>query len=197
MDSNAKHRIVLGAIVAALHLGAIFFVAFSVETARQAAPETADVMKLVDLQEAPPPPPPETPSQRTVSEALAENMLETETEPDLVAAAPYAPPVESETYVAQSDISVLPRFDEKAIFSRLVYPPIARRSGIEGRVLLELFINRQGLVTRVNVIKEEPPDRGFGEAAVRAFSGAQAEPAYANGQVVAVRYRYPVRFQLR
>jgi protein TonB len=196
MDSSVKHRIVLGAIVAALHLGVIFFAAFSVESAREAAAESADVMKLVDLDEAPPPPP-ETPSTRTVSEALAENMLETETEPDIVAAAPYMPSLEAENYVLQSDISVLPEFDEKAIFERLVYPPIARRSGIEGRVLLELFINRQGFVTRVNVLREEPPDRGFAEAAVRAFSGAQAKPALANGQVVAVRYRYPVRFQLR
>jgi protein TonB len=47
------------------------------------------------------------------------------------------------------------------------------------------------------VLKETPPDKGFGAAAVAAFKGIKGAPAEANGKPVAVRYRYPVRFELK
>jgi protein TonB len=78
-----------------------------------------------------------------------------------------------------------------------VYPPIALRSGIEGRVILELFIDRTGQVQRITILQETPPGRGFGEAAVRAFEGQRCSPAEANGLPVSVRYRYPVSFRIR
>jgi protein TonB len=94
-------------------------------------------------------------------------------------------------------ISVTPSFSEEEIRRRLIYPPIAQRSGLEGMVYLELFIDPQGNVLRIIILKEEPQGRGFGEAAVRAFQGLHGTPAEANGTPVAVRYRYPVRFRLR
>jgi protein TonB len=98
--------------------------------------------------------------------------------------------------VAQNKISKLPVFSEGAIKKVLTYPTIAQRSGIEGSVILELFIDREGVVQRVFILKETPPDRGFGEAAAKAFQGQRCIPAEANGIPVAVRYRYPVRFAL-
>ncbi|MDR2344063.1 MAG: energy transducer TonB [Spirochaetaceae bacterium] len=92
---------------------------------------------------------------------------------------------------------MLPYLDEKAIRSRLVYPPIALRSGLEGIVYIELYIDREGRVRRIEIIKENPPGRGFGAAAVKAFEGISGRPAQANGEAVAVRYRYPVRFQIK
>jgi protein TonB len=94
-------------------------------------------------------------------------------------------------------ISNLPKFSEDEIRKKLVYPPMAQRAGLEGTVYLELFVDARGLVRSVVVLKEDPPDRGFGEAAVRAFTGLQGNPALANGETAAVRYRYPVRFSLR
>jgi protein TonB len=94
-------------------------------------------------------------------------------------------------------ISAPPVFDEGEIIRALVYPPIALRSGLEGMVYLELFIDREGSVQRITVLKEDPPERGFGEAAVNAFRGIRGKPAESNGQPVAVRYRYPVRFRMR
>jgi protein TonB len=79
----------------------------------------------------------------------------------------------------------------------LVYPPIALRSGIEGRVILELFVDRTGAVQKIVILQENPLDRGFGEAAVRAFTDRKGVPAYANGEPVSARYRYPVTFKLK
>jgi protein TonB len=108
------------------------------------------------------------------------------------------PPVQAaETYLPQNQVSVMPVFNERDIRSRLAYPPIALRSGIEGTVYLELYIDSGGNVRRVEILKEDPTGRGFGEAAVNAFTGLHGKPAEANGKLVAVRYRYPVRFKIQ
>jgi protein TonB len=126
-------------------------------------------------------------------------MVGTETpppEPDYKPDAGYRPP-EAENYLPMHKISFAPVFAEADILKALAYPPIAQRSGIEGMVHLELFIDRQGRVQRVVVLKENPENHGFGEAAAKAFRGRACLPAQANGMAVAVRYRYPVRFRLR
>jgi protein TonB len=64
-------------------------------------------------------------------------------------------------------------------------------------VYLELFVDKDGLVRNITILKEDPSGRGFGEAAVKAFQGLKGVPAQANGATVAVRYRYPVRFSIR
>ncbi|MDR0710707.1 MAG: energy transducer TonB, partial [Spirochaetaceae bacterium] len=70
--------------------------------------------------------------------------------------------------------------------------------GIEGVVYLELFVDAQGEIRQISILRETPEGRGFGQAAVNAFRGIRADkPAKSNGQEVAVRFRYPVRFTIR
>jgi TonB family protein len=90
------------------------------------------------------------------------------------------------------------RFNNKEINIDIVYPPIALRSGIEGRVILELFVDKEGNIQQAVILQEDPKDRGFGEAAVKAFLGRKVEPARnANGEAVSARYRYPVSFKIK
>jgi protein TonB len=190
---------------AALHLVVILFLVFDTQKLVQEEPENARVMKLTDLDELPPPPPPEPEREIPQVEAIAETMIETDTPPvqevvaagTLLTAAPVIVQPEEE-YLPAHLVSSTPRFDERAILSDLVYPPIARSSGIEGRVILELFVNRAGVVQSVTILLEDPKDRGFGEAAVRALTGKRAEiPAMANNEPVSIRYRYPVSFTIK
>lgn len=194
--------------VALLHGAALFFLVFAVEPSRTEPEPPLTVMKLVDIQEElppplPPPPAVSPPPAENVVETIAENMAVVEevpeeqvlAEPGAVIPAPIAAP-EPEAYLSQSKISRPPLFSEEAIKRVLTYPSIAQRSGIEGAVILELFIDREGVVQRVFILKETPPDRGFGEAAAKAFLGQRCVPAESNGAAVGVRYRYPVRFQL-
>ena len=190
-------RAALLAAVCALHILLILFLAFDTSAGPAADDEErARVMKLVDVDELPPPPPEELPQV----EAIAETMIETDTEPLQIVVAPGTlniTPVIEEDYVAQNKLTVIPKIDEKEIIAKLKYPPIAQRSGIEGRVILDLFIDRSGMITKALILKEDPPDRGFGEAAVQAFTGIRGIPAQANGEAVACRYRWPVRFVLK
>jgi protein TonB len=100
-------------------------------------------------------------------------------------------------YVPMQRVSTLPQFDERQIMDAIIYPPIALRSGIEGRVILELFVDNEGQIRQVIILQEEPLNMGFGEAAVNAFQGIKGEPARLNGEAVSVRFRYPVSFRIR
>jgi protein TonB len=181
--------------VAALHAALILFLVFNVNATAQDLGESARVMKLADLEEQPPPPEVE---ELPMVEAIAETMIETDTAPLQTVVAPGTLSVNTwDDYLPQFKLSTLPRFDEKEIASAIVYPPIAQRSGIEGRVILELFVDRNGIIQRIMILREEPQDRGFGEAAIRAFSGKRAIPAMVNGEPASCRYRWPVSFVLK
>jgi protein TonB len=195
---------------AALHGVLIFCLAFNIRAAPQTVIETADVMKLADLAEERPsprplPPPPSAGSPQNAVEAIAEHLEETETAPpDAVApgTAPVSraagvPRAAGEEFLPMHRVEKRPVFNEDEIARSVIYPPIAKRSGIEGRVILELFIDREGWVRQASVLREEPPGRGFGEAAARAFQGIRCVPARANGENVSARLRYPVSFVLK
>ncbi|GHV89013.1 hypothetical protein AGMMS50267_13730 [Spirochaetia bacterium] len=207
-ERNANRiRLIIFAAVALAHVLLILFFAITVNSSALPPEELPAVMKLTDIQEekpAPPPPPEPVTLPQNAVESIAETMVETETAPDQTLVAPgtltefHAPSTgEAEVYLPMHKISVAPVFSEREIFSRMVYPSIAQRSGIEGLVYLELVIDRQGVVRQVIILKEDPQDRGFGEAAVKAFEGLRCTPAEANGEAVGVRYRYPVRFSIR
>jgi protein TonB len=196
----ASNKVLIFLIVTAVHIAALFAIVFSVSSSPVDEAEPGlEVMKLSDISEAPPPPIDTQPPAEESSDPIAENLIETDKIENVTTTAKTSTPtvVSDEEYLPQNKISVLPKFSESEILSRLVYPSIAMRSGIEGIVYLELFVNKQGLVTKIRVLKETPEDRGFGVAATAAFTGLRGTPAKANEQTVAVRYRYPVRFQLK
>ena len=199
MTNEKLLRPLIFIFAAVLHLLVILFFVFDMERSVQEEPENARVMKLTDLDEEPPPPPPEPEIPQV--EAIAETMIETDIPPvqNVVAAGTLitstAPP--QDDYLPMHRLSSPPQFDANAIAADLVYPPIALRSGIEGRVILELFVDRTGTVQRIMILREEPEDRGFGEAAVRAFTGRKGNPAIANDEPVSARYRYPVSFRIK
>jgi protein TonB len=203
MRNEKQLRLLVAGIVAAIHILLLLFVAINIKSNLQEELENAHVMKVTDLAEEEPPPPEEEEPLPMV-ESIAETMIETETEPEQIVVAPgtiTTTPIEVapswEDYLPAHKVSAPPAFDEKDILSSLLFPPIALRSGIEGRVILELFVDKNGIVQRIMILREEPQDRGFGEAAVKAFTGKRGTPAIANDEPVSSRYRYPVSFKIR
>jgi len=196
-------RFLTFAVVAILHVIVIMLVAFNIETFIAEPEPIAGVMKLVDVQERIPPPPerPLEPITNTI-ETIAETMIETDEPPPppviYTEAAPVTPaPVEEIVYLPQYMVTTLAVLPESEILRAIVYPPIALRSGIEGTVYLELFIDRSGNIRDVTILRENPAGRGFGEAAVNALKGLKATPAEANGAPVAARLRYNYTFKIK
>jgi TonB family protein len=79
--------------------------------------------------------------------------------------------------------------------SQPTYPPIARRFGKEGKVVLRLTIDKSGSLSDIDVL--EDPGYGFAAAAVAAMKKSTFHPARRNGKPVMARAILPVRFTLR
>jgi len=187
-------------ITAILHFIVIFFFVFNTKNNIQEEAEIARVMKLMDFTEIPPvrPVPPVLPKpENTQAESIAETMIETDIPPVQSVETVPVVVVSNDVYLPAHLVSVLPQFDEKSIVSDIIYPPIALRSGINGRVILELLVDHTGIVQRAVIVREEPQDRGFGDAAVKVFLGRKGTPATANGEAVSCRFRYPITFTAR
>ena len=102
---------------------------------------------------------------------------------------------EEPDYLPQFKITEVPVIPSEKVLSKIAYPPLAAKQGIEATVFLELYIDERGAIRQIKVLKD--PGFGFAEAAVRALDGAECVPAKMDGRPVAVRYRYPVRFTLK
>ena len=183
-------RPILFSLVIVIHLIVLICGRFSVKTVAPEEELNAEIFKLVDVEEfvPPPPPPPVIEKKEVVINQVksSENIQETEKEVVEVQ--------EEIEYVPQHKISVIPEIPTKAILSKIEYPKMAMKQGIEGVVYLELFIDENGNIRRINVLKD--PGYGFAEAAIAALDGVTCKPALVNDKPVAVRFRYPVRFVL-
>jgi len=195
-------RFLTFAAVAILHVLLILLVAFNIETIIAVPEPVAGVMKLVDVEERilPPPERPVEPVTTSI-ETIAETMIETDEAPPppvvYTEPAPAPPPSEEIVYLQQHLVTSLAVLPESEILRAVVYPPIALRSGIEGTAYLELLIDRNGNIRDIIILRENPPGRGFGEAAVNALKGLKAQPAEANGAPVASRLRYNYTFKIK
>jgi protein TonB len=104
-----------------------------------------------------------------------------------------APPSEEE----------LPKFGEYVYVEELpevitkvspVYPDLAREAGVDGQVLLQALVDKEGKVRDVKVVKSIPM---LDQAAINAVKQWVFKPALSNNKPVAVWVAVPVRFTLR
>ena len=191
VEKITKHakiwRLAVFALALLIHVAAILF--FSVKQKEEDVQTVdfsqADVFKLVDVQEY------IQPKERQSEEIVvqqpkaSERVLETEKK---------VRDFDESAFLPQHKISSVPVIPIREVLSKIEYPPMALRQGIEAVVYLELFIDSKGAIKNIKVLKD--PGHGFAEAAVAALKGIVCVPANANGKNVAVRYRYPIKFTL-
>ena len=190
VENLTKHsriwRLAVFAFALLIHVAAICF--FSVKQ-KEDDVETvdfsqADVFKLVDVQEYAKPEPQS--DEIVVNQPKAsERVRETEKK---------VKDFDESAFLPQHKISSVPVIPIREVLSKIEYPPMALRQGIEAVVYLELFIDSKGAIKNIKVLKD--PGHGFAEAAVAALKGIVCVPANANGKNCAVRYRYPIKFTL-
>jgi len=75
------------------------------------------------------------------------------------------------------------------------YTEIARKARIQGVVIVEAIIDKQGIVTNVKILKTLP--MGLDQAAADAVKKWRFKPATLNGKPVAVIYNLTVNFRLQ
>ncbi len=83
-----------------------------------------------------------------------------------------------------------------ALRDNIKYPEIAQEAGIEGTVIVQAFINEQGDVERVVIVKGIPKT-GLNEAAKNAVMQTKWKPAKQRDRAVGVWYSIPIVFRLK
>jgi len=162
-------------------------------------------------QETPPPPPPPAVQEVEVLNVVEDNVeTETievsteETEQEVVIAAPVEAPVEEEEEeVVFVVVESMPEFPggQQALFKYLSenvkYPVIAQENGIQGRVICQFVVNKDGSIVDVEVVRSGG-DPSLDKEAIRVIKTMPKwKPGKQRGKPVRVKYTVPVNFKLQ
>jgi len=88
-----------------------------------------------------------------------------------------------------------PGFDQSELRRRVRYPDIARRNGLEGQVVLNVFVGANG--APLKTVVEYSSNKVFESAAIGAVMETRFTPAEQNGEPVGVWMSLPIDFSLR
>jgi len=84
----------------------------------------------------------------------------------------------------------------KYVYDNIQYPAEAREKGIQGLVVIDMIIDKEGRISDAKVLRE-PPESGLGEEALRVVNSMPRwVPGKQRGKAVKVSYKLPVRFEL-
>jgi protein TonB len=163
-------------------------------------------------QETPPPPPPPAVQEVEVLNVVEDNVetesIEVNTEDDketeVVISAPVdAPDEEEEEEVVFVIVEKMPEFPggQQALFKYLSenvkYPVIAQENGIQGRVICQFVVNKDGAIVDVEVVRSGG-DPSLDKEAIRVIkSMPKWKPGQQRGKPVRVKYTVPVNFKLQ
>jgi protein TonB len=158
----------------------------------------------------PPPPEPETPEIIEVVEEKVETKLEIQIEDDqsqrqMQAYVPPPPPKPKQEEVTEEIFVVVENQPEfpggntammKFLSDNIKYPVIAQENGIQGRVICNFVVERDGSITDVQVVRGVDPS--LDKEAVRVIQQMPRwKPGKQRGQAVRVRFTLPVVFRLQ
>jgi hypothetical protein len=88
-----------------------------------------------------------------------------------------------------------PYVGQDSKFTGLHYPETGSTVAVTGGVELALSVDAKGDLTNMQVLSEEPPLLGFGNAALSDFDGAKFIPAFRNGKPVESNVKIPVYYK--
>lgn len=158
-------------------------------------------------QEFIPPPPPERPAMiiEAITDADIEDIEFESTELNIYedVGAPPPPPIEGKEEVIEEEPVYFVAVEEmpcpiggiQAIHDLVIYPEIAKRAGIEGKVYVLAYLNEKGEVVKTEIIKGI--GGGCDEAAENAVRQTKFTPGKQRGKPVNVRVMVPIVFKLR
>ena len=162
-------------------------------------------------QETPPPPPPpvvqEVEVLNVVEDDVETESIEISTEDnkeEVVIAAPVeAPEEEEEEEVVFVVVESMPEFPggQQALFKFLgenvKYPVIAQENGIQGRVICQFVVNKDGSIVDAVVVRSSGEPSLDKEALRVINSMPKWKPGKQRGKPVRVKYTVPVNFRLQ
>lgn len=140
---------------------------------------------------------------RRIESQPVETATTTQTEAPVtqtVAPAPVAPaPAPLVAAVREGDlvdISEVDKVPERTNTIRPVYPPMAMRRNLEGRIIVTALVNENGKVIDAKVLRGDDRKLGFEEAALRAVRSTSFRAAVKDGKRVRVWIPIPIDFKM-
>ena len=163
-------------------------------------------------QETPPPPPPPAPQEVEVLNVVEDDVeveeIEINTEDDKDVEVVIAPPVEAPVEEEEDEVifmvvESMPEFPggQQALFKYLAenvkYPVIAQENGIQGRVICQFVVNKDGSIVDVVAVRSSG-EPSLDKEAIRVIkSMPKWKPGKQRGKPVRVKYTVPVNFRLQ
>ena len=186
-----------------------FFPKWEAEVIKSEGPQEIINVQDVDAtkQEAAPPPPPKPPIPiESVSDDVLEDVEIESTDLDekaQVTAPPPPPPVQKEEDKEEAEpvfFQAVEKMPEpiggiEGIQKRIVYPEMARRAGVQGRVFVKAFVDEAGNVWKVELVKGI--GAGCDEAAIAAVKETRFSPGSQRGKPVKVQVAIPILFKIQ
>jgi protein TonB len=149
----------------------------------------------------PPPPKPPIPIEAPTDEVMEDMEIElTDLVENAEVTGPPPPPVKETEEVEPVFFVAVEQMPEPiggiaAILAKIEYPPLAKRAGVQGRVLVKAFVDESGAVQNVELIKGI--GAGCDEEALKAVSNTPFNPGKQRGKPVKVQVTVPVKFVLK
>ena len=163
-------------------------------------------------QETPPPPPPPVAQEVEVLNVVEDNVetesIEVNADDDQDVEIEIAPPVEVVEDEEPEDVifvvvESMPEFPGgaaamyKFLGENVKYPVIAQENGIQGRVICQFTVNKDGSLVDIEVVKTGG-DPSLDKEAIRVIkSMPKWNPGKQRGKPVRVKYTIPVNFKLQ
>ncbi|HMU41739.1 MAG TPA: energy transducer TonB [Ignavibacteriaceae bacterium] len=162
-----------------------------------------DIQQTKQENRPPPPPKPPIPIEAPSDEVLEDiDIGSTDIDINANVEAPPPPPKEEKrvveeepTYFVAVEEMPEPIGGISAIQSKIVYPEIAKRAGVEGKVYVLAFVDENGNVTDAKIIKGL--GAGCDEAALDAVRKTKFKPGKQRGKPVKVQVSIPIVFRLQ
>ena len=140
------------------------------------------------VEEAPPPPPPPPPPEPEVEEIFK-----------VVEQMPRFPGCEDQGGSDQEKYQCAQKKLLEYVYKNIKYPAIARENGIEGRVVIQFVVEKNGSITDARIVRDI--QAGCGAEALRVVNsmndkGLSWTPGKQRGKPVRVQFTLPVTFKL-
>ncbi|MFB3132716.1 MAG: energy transducer TonB, partial [Rhodothermales bacterium] len=169
-----------------------------IQTMEQEVVQMEEILVTKQIVKPPPPPRPPVPVEVPNDEIIDDEDLDLDASLDIeepLANLPPPPPPEEEEEEPEPEIFVVVEEMPELIGGlgeiqrKIRYPEIARKAGVEGRVILQFIVNENGDVTEPTVV------RGIGagcdEEALRVVREAKFKPGKQRGKAVKVKMSLP------
>lgn len=170
-------------------------------TEEQEVVKMEDVIQTKQKEQPPPPPRPQVPVEVPNDEIIEDQNININADINLDEPLEMPPPPQEQKKEDEEDFFVaveqMPELKGglAALQQKINYPEMARKAGIEGRVIIQFIVTEEGNVENPRVI------RGIGggcdDEALRVVKQAKFTPGRQRGKAVRVQYSLPIVFRLQ